>query len=206
MFAEHFNLASFLAVITLLTLSPGADTLICIRNTLRGGWMDGWLTTLAICSGLFVHATVSALGVAALLAASPAGFQWLQWAGAGYLGWLGWRSVQASFKPYQLGSIDADSQQLRVGRSLREGFLSNVLNPKTMVVYLALLPQFIDPALAWRQSIVLAGIHFALSVAWLGLIVLLVERARVLMVSQRVRVLIDRLVGGSLIVLAGILI
>ncbi len=206
MFSDHFNLLSFMAVITLLTISPGADTVMTIRNTLRGGRLDGWFTTLAICSGLFVHASASALGVAALLQASPDAFEWLQWAGAAYLAWLGYQSLHASFQSYDTEQVSGAQGQLVIGRSLREGFLSNVLNPKTMVVYLALLPQFIDPRAAWVQSMVLAGLHFALSVVWLGAIVLLVQKARRWLVSESIRGWVDRVVGISLLALAWALI
>ena len=206
MFSDHFNLLSFMAVITLLTISPGADTVMTIRNTLRGGRLDGWLTTLAICSGLFVHASASALGVAALLQASPDAFEWLQWAGAAYLAWLGYQSLHASFQSYDTEQVSGAQGQLVISRSLREGFLSNVLNPKTMVVYLALLPQFIDPRAAWVQSMVLAGVHFALSVVWLGVIVLLVQKARRWLVSESIRGWVDRVVGISLLALAWVLI
>lgn len=206
MFSDHFNLLSFMAVITLLTISPGADTVMTIRNTLRGGRLDGWFTTVAICSGLFVHATASALGMAALLQASPDAFVWLQWAGAAYLAWLGYQSLHASFQSYDTEQVSGAQGQLVISRSLREGFLSNVLNPKTMVVYLALLPQFIDPRAAWVQSMVLAGLHFALSVVWLGVIVLLVQKARRWLVSRSIRGWVDRVVGISLLALAWVLI
>ena len=201
MFAAHFEFWPFLLTIALLTLSPGADTLLVVRNTLRGGRVDGGLTTLAICSGLFVHATVSALGVAALIATSPAAYAVLQGVGALYLCWLGLGSLRASLGPYVTPNYQAAYQGVQVGRSLREGFLSNVLNPKTLTVYLAILPQFIDPAQAWVQSMVLAGLHFALSVVWLGLILWFVNLVKRHLLADSVRRWIDRAFGVSLMAL-----
>lgn len=206
MLAENFAWFPFLLTIGLLTVSPGADTVVVIRNTLRGGFVDGALTTIAICSGLFVHASVSALGVAALLLANPAAFVALQWCGAAYLVWLGLGNLRAATQRYAQLNMVSDSTALVWQRSLREGFLSNVLNPKTMAVYLAILPQFIDPESAWLQSMVLASLHFALSVAWLWVVAWLARKLKPLMNKESFRRWSDRVLGGSLIGLALVLV
>lgn len=86
----------FLVAITLLSISPGVDTLLVIRNTARGGVRDGVLTSLAICCGLFVHAAVSALGISLILLQSAWAFQLLKLAGAAYLVWLGVQGLLAA--------------------------------------------------------------------------------------------------------------
>jgi threonine/homoserine/homoserine lactone efflux protein len=85
-----------LAAITLLTITPGVDTLLVIRNTARGGWRDGAASSLGICSGLFVHGTVSAVGISVILLSTAWLFSGLKLAGAACLVWLGitnWRSA-----------------------------------------------------------------------------------------------------------------
>lgn len=170
----------FLVAITLLTISPGVDTLLVIRNTARGGVRDGVLTSVAICCGLFVHATVSALGISLILLQSAWAFGLLKLAGAGYLIWLGVASLLAVRRGQGLpidGVMGAREAQ-PVGRPLREGLLSNVLNPKTVVFYMAFLPQFIaptDPALI--KSLWLAGVHFIIANLWQIGIVLTVGSA-----------------------------
>lgn len=77
-----------------LTIAPGQDTMLVIRNVLRGGRRDGVVTSFGICAGLFVHATLSALGVSMLLRHSAAAFHLLKLAGAGYLVWLGLQSLR----------------------------------------------------------------------------------------------------------------
>ncbi|MCK0746383.1 LysE family translocator [Chromohalobacter nigrandesensis] len=171
----------FLVAITLLTLTPGVDTLLVIRNTSRGGVRDGILTSVAICSGLFVHATVSALGISLILLQSAWAFNALKLLGAGYLIWLGLRSL-ASARGGGLPVADMGVSKERVSAwvSLREGFLSNVLNPKTVVFYMAFLPQFIapgDPALV--KSLWLAGIHFVIANIWqIGIVFMVGSAAR----------------------------
>lgn len=195
---------TFLAAITVLTLSPGVDTMVVIRNSARGGWRDGLVTSTAVCSGLFVHATVSAVGIAVILAQTAWAFNALKLAGAAYLIWLGfnsWRSALSNQSGFQLGEF-TQGNDFRFGRSVKEGFLSNVLNPKTVVFYMAFLPQFIDPAgNAITQSFMLAGIHFVIAMLWQGGIVLLVDRARDWLARPRVSKVFDGMTGTVLMAL-----
>ncbi|TLF47787.1 LysE family translocator [Halomonas urmiana] len=159
----------FLVAITLLSMSPGVDTLLVIRNTARGGWRDGVATSLAICCGLFVHATVSALGISLILLQSAWAFGVLKLAGAAYLVWLGVASLLAARRGQGLpvAGVSTERRPVPLWRPVREGLLSNVLNPKTVVFYMAFLPQFIapgDPALA--KSLWLAGVHFVVANLW----------------------------------------
>ncbi|WP_280547832.1 MULTISPECIES: LysE family translocator [unclassified Halomonas] len=170
----------FLVAITLLSMSPGVDTLLVIRNTARGGWRDGVVTSLAICCGLFVHAAVSALGISLILLQSAWAFGLLKLAGAAYLVWLGVNSLRSARRGRGLpvGGVQADRQAVPLWRPVREGLLSNVLNPKTVVFYMAFLPQFIapgDPALA--KSLWLAGVHFVVANLWQVGIVIMVGSA-----------------------------
>ncbi|WED25195.1 LysE family translocator [Vibrio sp. DW001] len=162
------NIEAFLIAITILTLTPGLDTAVVIRNTSRAGIKDGCVTSFGICMGLFVHATFSAIGISAILLQSAEAFQMMKWVGAAYLIYLGINGLRSTFKgksSLKIGDSEHDVFQLK--RSLREGFLSNVLNPKTAVFYLAFLPQFIDPAYSpFLQSLLMATIHFVISMVW----------------------------------------
>ena len=163
------NFEAFLIAITILTLTPGLDTALVIRNTSRGGFTDGTVTSFGICSGLFLHATFSAIGVSAILAQSAELFQVVKSIGAAYLIWLGISSLWA-LRANSTNGLDVNKalgNQFNMKRSLREGFLSNVLNPKTAVFYLAFLPQFVDPNYSLLgQSLIMAGIHFIIAMIW----------------------------------------
>ncbi|MBB3331181.1 threonine/homoserine/homoserine lactone efflux protein [Halomonas campaniensis] len=177
----------FLVAITLLSVSPGVDTLLVIRNTARGGVRDGILTSLAICCGLFVHAAVSALGISLILLQSAWAFGLLKLAGAGYLIWLGVQGLLAARRGQGLpvAGVSGERQAVPAWRPLREGLLSNVLNPKTVVFYMAFLPQFIapgDPALA--KSLFLAGVHFVIANIWQVGVALMVGGAGRLLASR----------------------
>lgn len=175
---------TFLIAITLLTLVPGVDSLLIVRNVSRGGWRDGLSTSTGTCCGLFVHAMVSALGISALLLQSAVAFNMLKLVGGGYLIWMGlsnlW-NVYKSGKPSEHSLLSpAVSHSFQLQRSLREGFFCNVFNPKTLLFYMAFLPQFIDPTCSpvW-QSLFMAAVHFVIAMIYQGALVFLVERIKV---------------------------
>ncbi|MGK2907949.1 MAG: LysE family translocator [Desulfuromonadales bacterium] len=198
------SLTTYLIAITLLTITPGVDTMLVIRNTARGGWRDGAVSSLGICSGLFVHAVISAVGISMILLQAAWAFSALKLAGACYLIWLGfssWRKVlrQESFEVINGGAVLG---AFRIRRSLREGFLSNVLNPKTAVFYMAFLPQFINPAQsALLQSLFLAGLHFVIAMIWQCLLALMVKQLKTWLQRPRVSQLFDGVTGTVMIAL-----
>lgn len=161
------NFEAFLIAITILTLTPGLDTALVIRNTTRGGFHDGAVTSLGICLGLFVHASFSALGISVILTQSAELFTLVKSVGAAYLIWLGISSLRSLKHASAMSISEGREQRVQGKRSLREGFLSNVLNPKTAVFYLAFLPQFINPEYSpLVQSMVMASIHFIIAMVW----------------------------------------
>jgi len=186
-----------------LTVTPGQDTILVVRYVLRGGRGDGVVTTFGICSGLFMHATLSALGVSIVLTHSATAFQVVKTAGACYLVWLGARSLAGAVR----GGHDPALPEHRIAtaaasprRCFLEGLLSNVLNPKTAVFYLAFLPQFIrptDPVL--RKSLLLACIHYAEAIVWLVVVSVAVDRMRRHFLTSMVRRWLDGLCGALFI-------
>ena len=173
----ELDVAGFALLATLLTLAPGQDTFLVLRNASHGGFAAGVATTAGICSGLFFHASLSALGLSALLATSAAVYSALKWAGAAYLTWLG---LQSLLRAWRRQPTDATrGAEGRARPAFVQGLLSNVLNPKTATFYLALLPQFaVFPERVLADSLALGGVHFAISFAWLTLLSALVERSR----------------------------
>jgi len=198
-------LTTYLIAITLLTLTPGVDTMLIIRNTARGGWRDGAVSSLGICSGLFVHAAISAVGISVILLQAAWAFSALKLIGAGYLIWLGfisWRKIirQETFQVAKGETGTAD--KFLVKRSLREGFLSNILNPKTAVFYMAFLPQFINPAQsALVQSLFLAGLHFIIAMIWQCSLALMVKQFKGWLQRPRVSQVFDGVTGTVMIAL-----
>jgi len=195
---------AFALVAALMTLSPGADTFLVVRNTLRGGRGDGWATVAGICSGLFAHALLSALGVSAILAHSATAFLALKVAGAAYLAWLGLQSLRSAARD-ATGTAQATAPaptRVPAARAYREGLLTNLLNPKVIVFYLALLPQFLAPGDAVvAKSLLLTAIHVVQGILWLGFVAWGVDRSRRFFLRPALRRWMDALCGTVLVAL-----
>ncbi|MGP5710648.1 LysE family translocator [Vreelandella alkaliphila] len=194
---------SFLVAITLLSVSPGVDTLLVIRNTARGGVRDGVATSIAICCGLFVHATISALGISLILLQSAWAFHMLKLVGAAYLIWLGVSSLLAARRgtPLPVQGVMTSGSPVPFWQPIKEGLLSNVLNPKTVVFYMAFLPQFISPSdPALLKSLWLAGVHFVIANIWQISVVLMVGGASKWLASARFAQTLNAATGVVLVV------
>lgn len=194
---------AFTLVAALMTMSPGPDTMLVVRNALRGGRRDGLLTVAGICSGLFVHALLSALGVSAVLMYSATAFTVMKVAGAGYLVWLGIRSLRAAARGTPATVDDsAAAAAVAASQSFREGLLTNVLNPKVVVFYLALVPQFIGPGDAvMLKYVLLTSIHYVQGILWLGGVALVVAHSRTVFLRPAWRRWTDAACGTILVAL-----
>ena len=146
---DGHHLLLFILAGWLLNLTPGPDVLYIVSNSLRGGRYAGFAAGLGVTAGCFVHVFAAALGVSALLAASALAFDVLKLLGAAYLFWIGARLLfmRQAGSP-SLGDLVAQqpAQEQPNPRSVFVGgFLTNVLNPKVALFFLAFVPQFIDP-------------------------------------------------------------
>jgi threonine/homoserine/homoserine lactone efflux protein len=163
-------LLPYLGVIAVLTITPGPDMLLVLRNGVRGGARAAWLTGLGCCTGIAIHATLAVLGLSAILAASSEAFTVVRIAGAAYLVWLG---VQALLRAGELSDLAPAEQR---GSAYRQGLLTNLLNPKIALLFLTLLPQFVadgEPRVA--TTAVLAAVFLGGAVLWWRAFSLLVE-------------------------------
>ena len=125
-----------------LNLTPGPDMLFCFANGLSHGRRAGLAAALGVGAGAFVHVAVAAGGLAGLIATSPLAFDVVRYAGAAYLLWLGVQTLLTP--PIGPGSEQAIAASLR--RIFTHGAITNILNPKVALFFIALLPQFVDPA------------------------------------------------------------
>jgi RhtB (resistance to homoserine/threonine) family protein len=193
----------FLGIVALLTISPGADMAMVARGVLAGGRREAFATTLGISAGCLVWALASALGVAAILAASQNAYDALRLVGAAYLVWLGVQSLLAARRgEYRALSAGPDGSPRPRASAFRQGLLTNLFNPKIAVFYSTFLPQFIEPGdPALLISTVLAGVHIAMGIAWLTLYAWLLDRTVKAFKGSRARRALDALTGGVLVAL-----
>lgn len=198
------HIEAFLIAIIILTITPGLDTALVIRNTTRGGEKDGFVTNIGICSGLFFHASLSAVGISLLLSQSPQLFQTVKMIGALYILYLGVQGLRQSFlTPSKSKETTNTKGTFSLVKSFREGLLSNALNPKTAIFYLAFLPQFINPEYsAFMQSLLMAAIHFVIAMCWQAFISRMIITAQKRFDGGKTQLIMERLTGVVLIGLA----
>ena len=177
--------------------------MLVIRNSARGGWIDGTVSSFGICSGLFVHATVSALGISIILLQTAWAFNALKFAGAAYLIWLGlcsWKRAVGRRQNIFADNISTQQDAFLFSRSFREGFLSNVLNPKTIIFYMAFLPQFINPTEPpLLQSLIVAGIHFSVAMLYQCILAAMVNKAKMWLQRPMINRVFDTFTGSILL-------
>ena len=190
------QLLLFIAAGWLLNLTPGPDVLYIVSHGLRQGARAGMVAALGIVSGCFVHVFAAAAGLSALLATSATAFNLLKWIGAAYLLWMG---VKLMFsRSGRLDLSDARATETSLWLVWRRGFLTNVLNPKVALFFLAFVPQFIRPDAAHPAlAFLLLGVLFNLNslpinlgYAWLS-----AWAARRLNVLQSAMGWMDRIAG-----------
>lgn len=164
----------FVASAAALCLTPGIDTVYILTRTVSGGRREGLASAFGINAGLVVHTILVAAGLSLVLAASPVAFNVIKVAGAAYLAVMGVRSILSGGSSFSVGEGSdepAGSSNLRV---FAQGVLTNVLNPKIILFFLALLPQFVATPNNFGPVPFLAlGLTYvALSTLWTVVIVL----------------------------------
>nr|WP_269330531.1 LysE family translocator [Kineosporia babensis] len=196
------QLVPFLAVALVLTLTPGPDMALVLRNGVRGGSRVAWWTGLGCCAGIAGYAAASAIGLAAILAASATAFLIIKLLGAAYLIYLGVTALwHARTKPDQHVE-PAAAAAVGPGQAFRQGLLSNLLNPKIALIFLTLIPQFVSPGEAALPTTgTLAVAFLLLAVLWWRIFSLAVGNLGRVLSRERVRVTIERVTGGVLIAL-----
>lgn len=191
-------LGLFIVTETLLCLTPGPAVLLVLSQALGGGVRVSLGASLGILAGNTLYFLLSATSVGALLAASPVVFILLKWLGAGYLIWLGIGAIRGTAASLSLRAEAGvpRSPAQRVG----QGFLVQTTNPKALLFFTALLPQFIDPALpVVRQVAVLGLASIVIEFGVLSLYGALAGRASRIATKPRFAALTGRLSGGALI-------
>ncbi|MFV0422924.1 LysE family translocator [Oleidesulfovibrio sp.] len=224
-FADVINLLPEMAMLAgvalVLTVTPGPDTFLVLRNALTGGAGCGRQTACGIASGLLFHATLAGLGLSAVLVHSAQAYSLVRWCGAAYLVWLG---IKALYGVWRAGGLretvhetaractpvsDGNSEQCDslAGKlptsgtkhsAFREGLITNILNPKVAVFYLAVLPQVMGASPeAWR-AVWFAFMHVAVTICWFFLLSKGCGRAGAVLRPVVMR-LLDALAGGLML-------
>jgi threonine/homoserine/homoserine lactone efflux protein len=200
MFGIH-NFGLFLATAVALNLTPGQDTFYIVGRTISQGRSAGIASVLGIATGSVIHTLAAALGLSALLAASASAFFAIKLAGAIYLIYLGIRLLLTRAPS---ASIPADFSSVKIETVYRQGFITNVLNPKVALFFLALMPQFIasDSANKFSAFITLGLCFVTTGTIWCFCLTLMASQVRErLRKAKALTEILNRLAGAIFVAL-----
>ncbi len=192
----------FVLMAVLLILLPGPDTVIATKNTLEIGRTGGLQTALGTCCALLIHTMAAVIGLSAIIVKSAVLFSVFKYVGAVYLVYMGIKAIWSLKK----NEIATDTEELQVNKyghtsCFRQGFLTNILNPKVAVFFLTFLPQFVNTEKSTFPQFLLMGLTYALLTAiWFLLYIYLINHIRMYMRKPKTQKFIQ---GISGIVLVG---
>jgi len=203
-------LPAFLVSALVIILSPGADTFLMLRSTLRGGKKDGFLTMLGIYAGITTLSLLLISGVGLVVAKAPGALFWLKILGALYLLFLAVQSLRAGVNLVKRNSagesitVDQDQSVTRTKAGpFVLGFLTNVTNPKVLIFFLAFFPQFLgDSSHAAVQLAMLCLIFVVVSAVWLVTLVFAASAMRKVMTTTGFTIAMEFVVATVFAVLA----
>ena len=198
-----YLLAAFLGVSAIIIVTPGPDTALVIRNTLLGGRAAGASAAVGVAIGQILWALTTSFGIVGLLTAFHPLFMAVKLAGAAYLVFLGAQALRAAARPSSAEDMArpaASDNRLTPSRSLRQGLISNLGNPKMAIFFASLLPQFVPPGDASFSALLLRGGIFALmTLTWLTAYSVVVARLGEILRRRRIRQMLEALTGLALI-------
>jgi threonine/homoserine/homoserine lactone efflux protein len=190
----------FLAFAIVLILIPGPDFAVVTKNTLAGGRRRGRWTALGVTSSNVVQGTAAASGLSALIVRAQPVFEAIKWAGVAYLVFLGAQALRSAIRgEYQPPETGEPAAAGAAFGGWRQGFLSNLTNPKVLIFYLAVLPQFLAPGIATGWLLAFAWSHALLSLIYLLVLTMGLHRARQLLLRRKVRRALDGTTGAVLL-------
>lgn len=180
----HGHYVSFLEVAVILVALPGPDFAAVLRNALVSS-RHGILTTLGTATGLALHATAASLGLSAILLASAELFTVVKFAGAAFLIYLGLRALLSARNATAV-AVRSPAPSSTLSRSYWHGLTINILNPKAPVIYLSIMPPFVDRGAAIAPQVVaLSAILVTVALVWYTIVALVVARTRFVVTRHR---------------------
>ena len=195
------NLLLFVPAMALLVMLPGPDFALVSRVALLEGPRAGKAAACGVALGITVHTACAIAGISAIIAASAPLFQLLKYAGAAYLFWLGIQSFRQKAQPLQEDAVPGDGaaapHAVPLRRAFRQGFLTNALNPKAILYFLVLLPQFMAADVAAAPQLLEMGAITAVEcLVWYLFLAQILGRVRRVFANPRVQRWLHRVTGA----------
>ncbi|MBU8707337.1 LysE family transporter [Bacillus subtilis] len=199
------SLLAYIPIAAMMVIMPGADTMLVMKNTLRYGPKAGRYNILGLATGLSFWTVIAILGLSVVIAKSVILFTTIKYLGAAYLIYLG---VKSFFAKSMFSLDDMQSQAKNMASSPKryyktsfmQGSLSNILNPKTVLVYVTIMPQFVNlNGNINQQLIILASILTLLAVLWFLFLVYIIDYAKKWMKNSKFQKVFQKITGIILV-------
>lgn len=199
---ELATLAAFALTAFAIVVSPGPDTILILRNSAIGGRKIGLFTVAGVQFGLIGHTAVAVAGLSLVISTFPFVFEAIAFCGAIYLGWLAVRIVRSGIIDLETGAEGSLSASAR--RGFVDAFLCNILNPKVLLIYFALMPNFVarEAGFVPLQLMVLGTILIAINTVWQVPLSLLANTTNRWLRKPRTRSVVSLAAGGILMIFA----
>lgn len=196
-------LGTFVLTAGAIVLSPGPDTVLILRYALTSGRTAAWFTVIGVQIGLAVHTLLAVLGLSLLIARSPFMFQTIAIVGALYLAFLGFQGFRKS-GAFQVG---IDKPAVGPVKAMRDAILCNLLNPKVIVLFLALFPNFVDYSRddSTLQLLCLAGVLVLINMIWQFPMAMAADQVRLWLKNPHTLKLLNMGTGTVLMVFAALM-
>jgi threonine/homoserine/homoserine lactone efflux protein len=191
---------SFLVFAIVLVLVPGPDFAVVTRNTLAAGRRRGAWSAGGVATSNAVQGAAAATGLGAVIAGARPVFEAIKWAGVAYLAFLGVQAIRSAIRG-RYDALDDGGAETKAAalNGWRQGFLSNITNPKVLVFYVAVLPQFLGGGAGVPALLAFALSHAVLSLVYLLTLTTFLHRARTILTRRRVRRSLDAATGTALL-------
>ncbi|MFT4234849.1 MAG: LysE family translocator [Microbacterium sp.] len=197
------GILAFTAIAVVVTLMPGADSILVLRTSLRDGARAAFVTALGVSCGPVLWGALAGAGVALVLARLPVLYAIIALAGSLYLGWLAFGSLRASLRLWRQSAPIETPPEKRTRSHFLTGLVTNLLNPKIGAFYLAVMPGLFPPSdvTPWLGA-ALGAIHGVLGVVYLGLVAVLAGWARRFLTRPRANAVVEALCALCLLAFA----
>lgn len=187
---ELTSIIGFVVMATLLVISPGPNGLLVTKTYYAAGRSMAMANIVGFIGAFYVHGTLAVFGISMLIVQSAVAYQIFKICGAAYLVWLGLRALIDAWRddaPLSEGSVPKGTKAYSLRLAVMEGFLTNALNPKVSIFYLAAFPQFLPFESSATTAYLLVSTHMFINVVWFSLMVLLLSRINFGVTAQWLR-------------------
>jgi len=193
------DIFTFILLSLFVVMSPGIDTALITKRTISAGKSDGFKMALGITAGALVHTFAAAFGLSAVLMQSALAFDIVKYIGAAYLIYLGVSSFISKGKNKEQ-VLDNQKEIPAKGSAFKQGFFSNVLNPKVAIFFLTFLPQFVNTQSHAAKQLILMGIIYTLlSIVWFIVYVIFINYLRKWLMTPIIQSMMEKATGIVLV-------